>query len=141
MILEPLSQTNLYIFMVVAVLLIPATIAIAAFCGMSSIVIIILNCLSALFNGRSSESAYIIAKILCYICKSLIYATCGVYCIIVIKVIQSVLYYKEVSDYLIIIPLLPVITIAIYKCYDNHKLKKTGEKMIMNQVSEEETIS
>ena len=113
MILAPLSKKSLYILIVVSLILIPAAYGIGA---------VFLKC-SSDRNGHGIDGvgAAIISSLIFNI---MIFASFGAYIIILIKVIQSILHYKDISNYLMIIPLLPIICVVAFYCYNSYTLKK-----------------
>lgn len=110
--LKPLPITTLYIFLFVATIILPVTYFLSN---------LFLNAsLDKNGHGIDGVGAAIFAAI---IFKFMIYISYVIYVIFMIKIIQSVLFYKEVPNFLMAIPLLPIIIAVILNLYFDYELK------------------
>ena len=112
-ILAPVSLKTLYDLIVVSLVLIPAS-----YCLGVLIVRIFVD------NDEIYKDGWRWALIVGLICKFMIYVVLGAYGIIVIKVIQGILYYEDVANFLIVVPLLPITVVGAICWYKKYKIKK-----------------
>lgn len=109
MLKTPLSKMTLYILLFIATIILPTVYHFGvAFMDISE---------DRNGHGIDGIGAALVAAL---IFKAMMHVAFGMYIIIVIKIIKSILYYKEVPNILIIIPFLPIImTIALnsYKAF------------------------
>lgn len=114
-ILAPVSLKTLYDLIVVSLVLIPAS-----YCLGVLIVRIFVDNDDIYTDGWRLFWALIVGLI----CKFMIYVVLCTYGIIVIKVIQGILYYEDVANSLIVVPLLPITVVGAICWYKKYKIKK-----------------
>lgn len=114
-ILAPVSLKTLYDLILVSLVLIPAS-----YCLGVLIVRILVDNDDIYKDGWRLFWALIVGLI----CKFMIYVVLCAYGIIVIKVIQGILYYEDVANFLIVVPLLPITVVGAICWYKKYKIKK-----------------
>lgn len=113
MLLQPLSKNVLYIFIIIAIVILP----LAGRLGVKFMDA------SADRNGHGIDG--IGAAILSAgIVKIAMYVAIGIYLFLVVKIIQSVLYYEDVPGILIAVPFIPIAVLIARKSYYTFRLNK-----------------
>ena len=103
MLRQPLSKPVLYMFIVVATILLPVVYRLGmAYMDAS---------LDHHGHGIDGVGAAILAAI---VFKITVYVAIGIYIVMMIKVVQGCLYYKEVPNILIVIPIIPILLQIAY---------------------------
>ena len=98
MLIQPLSKDVLYIFIIIATVLLPVA------GGLGSLYL--KRSLDRHGHGIDGAGAAIVAAI---VVKIGLYVAIGIYILMVVKIIQSTVHYEDVPDILIAVPFVPVV--------------------------------